>query len=56
MNVSSVSSSQIAAQTAAAAQPKPADQPHDGDSDDVKAAPVAAAPAPGTGQVVDKKA
>ncbi len=56
MNVSSVSSSPGAAQSAAASQPKPADLPHDGDSDDVKAAPVVAAKAPGTGQVVDKTA
>jgi hypothetical protein len=33
------------------------DPPHDGDSDDAAAAaPVQAAPAPGTGVVVDKKA
>jgi hypothetical protein len=32
------------------------DQPHDGDSDDVGAAPAKAAPAPGTGQLVDKTA
>jgi len=56
MNVSSVSSGPAAAQVAAAAQPKPADAPHDGDGDDVKAAPVAAANAPGTGQAVDKTA
>lgn len=56
MSVSSVSSAPVAAQAAAAAQPKPADLPHDGDSDDVKAAPVAAATAPGIGQVVDKTA
>ena len=56
MNVASVNSAPAAAQTAAAAQPKPADQPHDGDSDDVKAAPVAAATAPGVGKVVDKSA
>lgn len=56
MNVSSVGANHIAAQAAASAQSKPADLPHDGDGDDVKAAPVAAAPAPGTGAVVDKKA
>jgi hypothetical protein len=56
MNVSSVGANPVAAQASAAAQPKPADLPHDGDSDDVKAAPVAAATAPGVGQVVDKKA
>jgi hypothetical protein len=56
MSVSPVSSGPAAAQAAAAAQPKPADAPHDGDSDDVKAAPVAAATAPGVGQVVDKTA
>jgi hypothetical protein len=55
MNVSSVSSAHVAAQTAAAAQPKPADQPNDGDSDD-KAASAVAFKAPGTGQVIDKKA
>ena len=40
--------------------PKPAakvDSPHDGDSDDAAAkTPVQAAPAPGTGKAVDKKA
>ena len=32
------------------------DLPHDGDADDVAPATVQAAPAPGTGQVVDKTA
>ena len=42
-----------AAQIAAAAQSKAIDSPHDGDGDDVAAAPVQAAPAPGTGLAVD---
>ncbi len=55
MSVSSIGSNNAAAQLAAA-QSKPVDLPHDGDSDDVAPAPVQAAPAPGTGQIVDKKA
>jgi hypothetical protein len=44
------------AQVTSQATPK-ADPPHDGDGDDAAAAaPVQAAPAPGTGLVVDKKA
>ncbi len=33
-----------------------AESEHEGDSDDAGAAPVRAAPAPGTGQLVDKTA
>ncbi len=40
----------------AASQSKAADTPRDGDGDDVAATPVQAAPAPGTGQAVDKTA
>ena len=55
MSVSSVGPSNAAAQVAAA-QPKAIDPPHDGDGDDAAAAPVQAAPAPGTGQAVNKTA
>ena len=41
---------------ASQSQSQVVDQPHDGDSDDVGAAPTKAAPAPGTGQLVDKTA
>jgi len=58
MSVSSIgSSSSMAAMLAASqSQSQAVDQPNDGDSDDVGAAPVQAAPAPGTGQLVDKTA
>jgi hypothetical protein len=55
MSVSSIGSGSAAVQ-AAAPQPKPVDLPNDGDADDVKSAPVQSAPAPGTGQAVDKTA
>jgi hypothetical protein len=55
MSIPAVSSAIAAPNT-----PKPApkvDSPHDGDSDDAVAkTPVQAAPAAGTGKVVDKKA
>ena len=56
MSVSSVGPSNAAAQIAVATQSKAIDSPHDGDGDDVAAAPVQAAAAPGTGQAVDKTA
>ncbi len=52
MSISAVGSGSVAPPP----QPAPkVDQPHDGDSDDVKP-PVQAAPAPGTGKAVDKTA
>jgi len=54
MSVSSIGPSNATAQMLAATQSK-ADAPNDGDADD-HAAPVQAAPAPGTGQDVDKTA
>ena len=54
MSVTSVGASSAVAAKMVASQAKPVtDMPHDGDSDDAK---VQAAPAPGTGQVVDKRA
>jgi hypothetical protein len=41
---------------ASQSQSQTVDQPNDGDSDDVGGAQVKAAPAPGTGQLVDKTA
>ena len=55
MSVSSIGPSNATAQMLAATQSKVADVPNDGDADD-HAAPVQAAPAPGTGQDVDKTA
>jgi len=58
MSISSIGGSPAMAAMLAASQTQGqvADQPHDGDSDDVGAAPVKSAPAPGTGQLVDKTA
>lgn len=56
MSVSSVGANPGLASMIAASQSKVADTPHDGDGDDVAAAPVQAAPAPGTGQAIDKTA
>ena len=56
MSVSSVGANPGLASMIAASQSKAADTPHDGDGDDVAAAPVQAAPAPGTGQAIDKTA
>lgn len=56
MSVSSVGANPGLASMIAASQSKAADAPHDGDGDDVVAAPVQAAPAPGTGQTVNKTA
>jgi hypothetical protein len=56
MSVSIVGPSHAAVQLAAATQSKAIDSPHDGDSDDVAAAPAQATPAPGTGKIVDKTA
>jgi hypothetical protein len=58
MSISSVGASPSMAAMLATGQSQSqvADQPHDGDSDDAVAASVKAAPAPGTGQLVDKTA
>jgi hypothetical protein len=55
MSVSSIGPSNPALQ-APASKPQVADAPNDGDGDDAAAAPVQAAPSPGTGQTVDKTA
>jgi len=58
MSISSIgaSSSTAAILAASQAQSQAVDPPNDGDSDDVGSAPVQAAPAPGTGQLVDQTA
>jgi hypothetical protein len=56
MSVTSATTASIATPAAQPA-PQPAAKPNDHDADDgVAATPVQAAPAPGTGLVVDKKA